>query len=70
MVPMTEEEAMGVNSRAQLAEAEKVMQQRLRLRAMDQGVTLIDPPSVTLSMDTQFGRDITVHPHVVILAPA
>jgi len=55
----------GVNSRAQLAAAENIMQQRLRLRAMDQGATLIDPASVTFSMDTQLGRDVMVHPHVV-----
>jgi bifunctional UDP-N-acetylglucosamine pyrophosphorylase/glucosamine-1-phosphate N-acetyltransferase len=65
MVPMTEEEAMGVNSRVQLAEAEKSLQQRLRLRAMEQGATLVDPSSVTFSTDTKLGTDVVVHPHVV-----
>jgi len=58
------EETLGVNSRADLALAENVMQQRLRRRAMAAGATLIDPDTVWLSADTQLGRDVTVHPSV------
>ncbi len=56
------EEVLGVNSRAELAEAEAVLQRRLRRRAMDGGVTLIDPSTVWLSSDTRLGRDVTVGP--------
>jgi bifunctional UDP-N-acetylglucosamine pyrophosphorylase / glucosamine-1-phosphate N-acetyltransferase len=59
------DEVMGVNDRVQLAQAESLMQQRLREAAMRSGVTMIDPQSVTLSMDTIFARDVTVEPHVV-----
>jgi bifunctional UDP-N-acetylglucosamine pyrophosphorylase/glucosamine-1-phosphate N-acetyltransferase len=59
------EEALGVNSRAELAAAEAVMQSRLRRRAMDDGATLIDPASVWFSFDTKLGRDVTVEPNVV-----
>ncbi len=59
-------ETMGVNSKTELAEAEHAMQGRLRRRAMEQGVTLIDPASVWLSADTEFGRDVIVEPNVVI----
>jgi bifunctional UDP-N-acetylglucosamine pyrophosphorylase/glucosamine-1-phosphate N-acetyltransferase len=59
------EEALGVNSRAELAAAEAVMQGRLRRRAMEEGATLIDPTSVWFSFDTKLGRDVTVEPHVV-----
>jgi bifunctional UDP-N-acetylglucosamine pyrophosphorylase/glucosamine-1-phosphate N-acetyltransferase len=59
------EEALGVNSRAELAAAERVMQARLRLAAMDNGATLIDPDSVWFSFDTKIGRDVTVEPNVV-----
>ena len=57
---------LGINTRVELAEAEKLMQQRLRRRAMLQGATLTDPDSVTLATDTVIGRDVTIGPHVVI----
>ena len=64
VVEVSEEEVMGVNSRAELAAAEAVMQARLRGRAMAAGVTLVDPATVWLSADTRFGRDVTVYPNV------
>jgi bifunctional UDP-N-acetylglucosamine pyrophosphorylase / glucosamine-1-phosphate N-acetyltransferase len=65
MVPISVNEAMGINDRMQLAQAEQVIQQRLRTQAMQNGVTLIDPKTVYLSMDTKLGRDIIIYPHVV-----
>jgi bifunctional UDP-N-acetylglucosamine pyrophosphorylase/glucosamine-1-phosphate N-acetyltransferase len=59
------EEVMGVNSRVDLAAAEAAMQRRLRLEAMTEGATLIDPATVYFSADTRLGRDVTVGPHVV-----
>ena len=59
------EEVAGVNSRAQLAEAEAILQRRLRARALDAGVTLVAPETVFLSADTIFGRDVIVEPNVV-----
>ena len=58
------EEMLGVNSRADLAMVEQIMQQRLRQAAMAAGVTLVDPTSVWFSADTRLGRDVTVHPSV------
>jgi bifunctional UDP-N-acetylglucosamine pyrophosphorylase/glucosamine-1-phosphate N-acetyltransferase len=55
----------GVNSRAELAALERDWQARRRLRALDEGATLIDPDSVWFSYDTVLGRDVTVEPHVV-----
>lgn len=57
-------EVMGVNSRAQLAEAEAAMQSRLRERAMAGGVTMTDPDTVWLSADTRLGRDVVIGPNV------
>lgn len=65
MLPIEAEEAMGVNSRAQLAEAESAFQQRLRQRAMDNGATLVSPETVFLAADTVLGEDTVVHPYVV-----
>jgi bifunctional UDP-N-acetylglucosamine pyrophosphorylase/glucosamine-1-phosphate N-acetyltransferase len=59
------EELLGVNTRAELAEAEALMQQRLRRRAMAEGATLIAPETVFLSADTRLGRDVVVEPNVV-----
>src|SRR5439155_849991 len=59
------EEVGGVNTRAELAEAEAILQQRLRGRAMEGGATLVAPETVFLSADTKLGRDVGVWPHVV-----
>ena len=55
----------GINTKAQLAEAEAVLQQRLRNAALDAGVTMVAPETVFLSADTKFGKDVTIEPNVV-----
>jgi bifunctional UDP-N-acetylglucosamine pyrophosphorylase/glucosamine-1-phosphate N-acetyltransferase len=60
------EEVLGVNNRVELAQAEKIMQRRLREKAMLGGATMTDPESVFLSTDTKIGRDVTIGPNVVI----
>ena len=59
------EELLGVNSRAELAAAEAVIQRRLRRSVMAGGATLTDPDSVYLSWDTEIGQDVTIGPNVV-----
>jgi bifunctional UDP-N-acetylglucosamine pyrophosphorylase/glucosamine-1-phosphate N-acetyltransferase len=59
-------EVLGVNSRAELAEAEALMQTRLRAQAMANGATLVAPETVFLSVDTEIGKDVVIEPHVVI----
>ena len=58
------EELVGVNSRADLAAAERILQDRLRAAAMAGGVTMLDPETVWLSHDTAFGRDVIIQPNV------
>ncbi|HEY1796508.1 MAG TPA: bifunctional UDP-N-acetylglucosamine diphosphorylase/glucosamine-1-phosphate N-acetyltransferase GlmU [Stellaceae bacterium] len=65
VVEMPAEDVLGVNTRAELAAAEAIMQQRLRARAMANGATLIAPETVFLSADTVLGRDVIVEPNVV-----
>ena len=60
-----EDDVRGINTKAQLAEAESVTQQRLRQAALEAGVTLVAPETVFLSADTKFGKDVTVEPYVV-----
>ncbi len=58
-------ELLGVNTRAELAAAEGLMQERLRRRAMEAGATLIAPETVFLASDTELGRDVVIEPNVV-----
>jgi bifunctional UDP-N-acetylglucosamine pyrophosphorylase/glucosamine-1-phosphate N-acetyltransferase len=66
VIETNEDEVRGINTKAQLAEAEGVMQARLRKAALEAGVTLIAPETVYLAADTTFGRDVTIEPFVVI----
>jgi bifunctional UDP-N-acetylglucosamine pyrophosphorylase/glucosamine-1-phosphate N-acetyltransferase len=59
-----EAEVAGINDRVQLAQAEALMQARLREAAMRGGATLIAPHTVTLSYDTQLGCDVLIEPNV------
>lgn len=65
-IETSEDEVRGINTKAQLAEAEQVMQRKLRQAALDAGVTLIAPETVFLAADTTFGKDVTIEPFVVI----
>ncbi len=65
VVEAPEDELIGINSREQLALAESILQERLRRRAMAEGVSLQDPDTVWLSADTDFGSDVTVEPNVL-----
>jgi bifunctional UDP-N-acetylglucosamine pyrophosphorylase / glucosamine-1-phosphate N-acetyltransferase len=66
VIETSEDEVRGINTKAQLAEAEQVMQARLRKAALEAGVTLIAPETVYLAADTTFGNDVTIQPFVVI----
>lgn len=60
-----EDEVMGINDRIDLANAEAILQHRLRIAAMEAGATLIDPESVFLHHDTVLEHDVIIEPHVV-----
>ena len=55
----------GINSRAELAVAEREWQRRRRVSAMLGGASLTDPDSVWFAFDTTIAQDVTVEPHVV-----
>jgi bifunctional UDP-N-acetylglucosamine pyrophosphorylase/glucosamine-1-phosphate N-acetyltransferase len=59
-----EAEFQGVNSRIELAAAERALQRRLRTEAMEAGVTMTDPETVWLSADTRLSADVTIGPNV------
>lgn len=60
-----EEEMLGINSREELAVMEKIIQNRLRAKFLDQGVTMTDPATVYFSYDTVLGKDVTIEPNVI-----
>jgi len=60
-----EDEVRGINTQGQLAEAEAILQARLRRAALEDGVTMVAPETVHLAADTRLGRDVTIEPYVV-----
>ena len=60
-----EDEVRGINSQGQLAEAEAVLQRRLRDAALEAGVNMVAPETVHLAADTKLGRDVVIEPFVV-----
>lgn len=59
-------EAMGVNDRIQLAQAEAILRQRIRERWMLEGVTIVDPISTFIDAEVVLGRDTIVHPNTTL----
>ena len=64
-VHFDEAETMGINSRAELAQAEASFQSRTRMEMMALGVSLTAPETVYFAYDTVLGRDSQVEPNVV-----
>jgi bifunctional UDP-N-acetylglucosamine pyrophosphorylase/glucosamine-1-phosphate N-acetyltransferase len=64
-IETAEDDVRGINTKAQLAEAEAVLQKRLLAAALEAGVTMVAPETVFLSADTKLGKDVTIEPNVV-----
>jgi bifunctional UDP-N-acetylglucosamine pyrophosphorylase/glucosamine-1-phosphate N-acetyltransferase len=60
------EEAMGVNSRAQLSVASKIMQKRIQQELMDHGVTIVDPDNTWIDARAKIGQDTVIEPFTYI----
>ena len=60
------DEILGINDRRQLAQAERVMRQRILDGLMTSGVTITDPLTTFIDADVQVGRDTVVLPFSVI----
>lgn len=59
-------EALGINDRIELAEADRIMRDRIRRFHMLNGVTLIDPPTVFIDADVVIGQDSVIGPHTTL----
>ncbi len=60
------EDAMGINSRQQLADVGRVMQNRIQRNLMQQGVTIVDPPNTWIDVRARIGQDTVIHPFTYI----
>jgi len=59
-------DALGINTRAELAEAERVLRCRIRKRLMDAGATFVSPETSFVDEGVQIGRDSVIHPHTTL----
>ena len=59
-------EALGINDRVQLAEAESILRERIRLHWMRSGVTMPAPETIYIDADASLGEDTTVLPNTHI----
>ncbi len=60
------DEAPGINSRAQLSAASKIMQQRIQRKLMENGVTIVDPDNTWIDARAQIGQDTVIEPFTYI----
>jgi len=56
------EEAIGINTRVHLAEAESILSRRINQRWMLEGVTIVDPGATYIAPDVKIGQDTIIHP--------
>lgn len=66
VVSVDPEEAIGVNSRLDLAAVTRVAQDRIQLTLMEEGVTIVDPDNTWIEADVSIGRETTIRPFTVI----
>ncbi len=63
-------EALGVNTRVDLAAAAAVLRRRICERHMLEGVTLVDPEQTWIDAEVEIGRDSLIEPGCVIQGPS
>ena len=56
----------GVNTKAELAQAAAVLRDRIALRHMLDGVTIVDPATTWIEADVEIEADAVVHPFTVL----
>lgn len=60
------EDAMGINSRLDLALVGRVMQNRIQRNLMDNGVTIVDPENTWIDVRAEIGQDTVIYPFTYI----
>ena len=59
-------QTLGINSRIQLAEADKILRQRKNAELMLEGVTIIDPATTYIDFDVEVGQDTIIYPNTYL----
>lgn len=60
------QEIFGINSRLHLAQATKILNEKTINKHLENGVTIVDPNSTWISVDTEIGADTTIYPNTYI----
>jgi bifunctional UDP-N-acetylglucosamine pyrophosphorylase/glucosamine-1-phosphate N-acetyltransferase len=60
------EQVLGINTRKELAQVDRVMRRRKCEALMAEGVTIVDPETTFIDSDVQIGADSTIYPSVQI----
>ena len=60
---------LGINDRAQLASAAAIMRDRINLKWMQSGVTMLDPASTWIDVDAELAADVTLLPQTILRGP-
>ncbi len=69
-VSVTMEESVGINSRLDLAKVSRMMQDRIQLLHMTDGVTVVDPDNTWIEAEASIGQDTTIYPFSMIKSGA
>lgn len=59
-------EAIGINTRSHLAEAESMLRRKINKHWMLSGVTLADPNTTYIDIDVTIGQDTTILPNTIL----
>lgn len=59
-------EALGINSRSELAQSQSIMQSRINENIMNSGVTIVNPAATFIDYGVKIGRDTVIYPFTVI----
>lgn len=59
-------ETVGINSRRELSQVDRILRDRKRDELMDSGVSILDPPTARIDADVQIGPDSIIYPSVII----
>lgn len=66
MVAQDSSQFLGVNTRKQLAQVQKVLQKRINDYWMDQGVTILDPETTYIADTVTIGMDTVIYPQTLL----
>ncbi len=59
-------EAIGINSRGDLAKAHSILKERTISKLLNEGVTILSPQTTFIAPDVKIGKDTIIYPFVVI----